>query len=234
MTPNELALHYDRFYRRYEKKYEKRISREIRKQILSYLDGDINSVSSDGITKAIQELHLDAGMKWAKEINLYSRTFKRDRFSDYMFPLLRTYMVMDSINVGEQITETTIEYIKDLLYQATILNWSLQYLRNELLRIKYIRMRGLLITRTELTYSTNVAAYLVMGNQAQNKRWISILDSRTRRDHRMLNGQVRDINEPFQVVNKYGVTVRMNYPGDRSLGAGADQICNCRCFMVYE
>ena len=231
MNLNEVALQYDSFYRRYEKRYEKKVSKEIRKQILSYLDSnDITQVSSERMTKLIRELHLDAGFYWAKAQRIH-----KSRFSDYMFPLLRTYMIMDALNSGEQITQTTIDYIKEILYQATILQWSLNQIREQLLKIEYIRMRGLLITRTELTYASNIASYVLNTNQqTQYKRWVSILDGRTRRDHRVLNGQVRTINEPFEVVNKRGITVRMDYPGDRSYGAGADQICNCRCFLVYE
>ena len=229
MSLSEIAHQYDRFYRRYEKKYEKKISREIRNQILTYWE--TKYVSAEKMTQIIRELHLDAGMNWAKMNRL-----NKSRFSDYMFPLLRTYMIMDALNAGEQITQTTIDYVKDILYQATILNWSLDYLRNELLRVEYIRFRGLLIARTELTYSTNLATYILNTNQQENKqkRWVSLLDSKTRRDHRILNNQVRGINEPFEVVNKRGVTVKMDYPGDRSYGAGPEQICNCRCFLIYE
>jgi uncharacterized protein with gpF-like domain len=232
MTVNEIALQYDRFYRKYEKKYEKKISREIRRQITTYLDTkDITSVNAERMTKIIRELHLDVGYNWAR----MQRT-QKSRFSDYMFPLLRTYMIMDALNAGEEITQTTIDYIKDLLYQATILNWSLDMLRRELLRVQYIRARGLLIARTELTYSSNLATYVLFTNNQtyRYKRWVALLDGRTRRDHRILNGDVKSLNEPFTVVNKRGVTVQMMYPGDRSLGAGPDQICNCRCFLIYE
>lgn len=226
-------LEYDNFYRKYEKKYEKIISREIRKQISTYIKTqDITQVNSESMTLAIRELHLDVGLKWARLNNTWS---SKSRFSDWMFPLLRTYMIMDALNAGEEITQTTIDYIKDLLYQATILNWSLQFLNSELLRVQYIRNRGLLISRTEITYSTNLASQILMRELGYTKkRWIGILDNRTRRSHRLLHGQVKNINEPFQVVDKKGVTVQMNYPGDRSLGAGPDQICNCRCFLIYE
>jgi uncharacterized protein with gpF-like domain len=232
MTLDELTLHYDRFVRRYERKYEKLISREIRKQLLSYTRTQSLDISSEGISKVLTDLHKEVAIGWAK----YLKVQKRDRFSDYMYSLLRTYMIMDSSNASEQITQTTIDHIKDLLYQATILNWSLNMLNKEILNLKYIRMRGLLIARTEITYSSNLGSYLYMTNsgQASSKRWVGILDGRIRRDHRILNGQVKSIYEPFSVVNKYGVTVQMNYPGDRSFGAGADQICNCRCFLVYE
>lgn len=235
MTLDEYASLYDRFTKRYEKKYEQIISAEIKRQINSYVkSGNLSSVSPEGMAKILRNMHIEIGINWAKLLN--KRTQKRDRFSDYMYSLLRTYMIMDSYNASEQITQTTIDHIKDLLYQATILNWSINMLNKELLNIKYIRMRGLLISRTETTYASNLSGYLLMtnSNQFTSKRWVGILDNRIRRDHRILNGQVKGLYEPFSVVNKYGITVQMNYPGDRSFGAGPDQICNCRCFLIYE
>ena len=232
MRLNEMAARYDRLSRRYERKYEKLIAKEIRKQLLSYVNTqDLSSVDAQGMQRLIQRLHTEVGVAWAKEM----RNFKsRDRFSDYMYSLLRTYMIMDSVNAGEQITQTTIEHIKDLLYQATILNWSLMFLNKELMKLKYIRMRAALISRTEVTYATNLGGYVLMNQEATRKRWVGILDNKIRRDHRILNGQVKGVNEPFEVINKFGIKVQMMYPGDRSLGAGPDQICNCRCFLVYE
>jgi uncharacterized protein with gpF-like domain len=236
MTLNEFALHYDRFVRRYERKYQRLIAAEIKKQLLTYVNSqDISSVNSEGVQKLITKLHEEVGIKWARETQKYTRTLKtRDRFSDYMYSLLRTYMIMDALNAGEKITETTIEHIKDLLYQATILNWSLMFLNRELMNIKYIRMRAKLIAMTEIAYAANLGGYVLMNGQNVKKRWVGILDNKIRRDHRILNGQVKNLMEPFEVVNKLGVKVQMMYPGDRSMGAGADQICNCRCFVVYE
>lgn len=235
MTSNEIALHYDKFVRRYERKYEKIISREIKKQLLTYIrTQDVSSISSEGMQRAISRLHKEVGVNWAKELRRFKVVKSRDRFADYMYSLLRTYMIIDALNAGEKITETTIEHIKDLLYQATILNWSLQFLNKELMKIKYIRMRGLLIATTETTYAANLAGYRMMTGQDVRKRWVAILDNRVRRDHRILNGQIKQMTEPFEVTNRFGARVQMMFPGDRSLGAGPDQICNCRCFVLYE
>lgn len=240
MNLSEYVGNYERFLKRYEAIYAPKIRKEIRNQIKTYLESDISKISSEGMQDIILDMHIKSGTYWA---NMTNRMFKtptkksrHDRFSEYMYSLLRTYMIIDAFNTAENITQTTIDDIKQILYDATILNWSLRKIEQELLNQRKIRIRSLLITRTELLYGSNTGAYLWMKDTGLDwrKKWVALLDNRTRRDHRILNWQVRPLNDPFEVVNKFGVLVKMQYPGDRSLGAGPDQICNCRCFLVYE
>lgn len=59
------------------------------------------------------------------------------------------------------------------------------------------------------------------------KIWLSTLDNRTRHEHAFLDGQKRDIDEPFEV---YGDTIM--YPGDPD--AEPYLVYNCRCTLVEE
>jgi len=60
--------------------------------------------------------------------------------------------------------------------------------------------------------------------------WSATLDSRTRPDHAIMNGQEVDgMEAPFTLPDGS----RMRYPGDQSLGAPASQVVNCRCYDEY-
>lgn len=59
------------------------------------------------------------------------------------------------------------------------------------------------------------------------KMWIATLDNRTRHWHRELDGQVRDIDEPFE--NEYGEIMA---PGDPN--ADGANVWNCRCAMRVQ
>jgi len=241
MNINDYSYSYELMLRRYEALYAPRIQRELKKQINGYINEGYSGVHSESMSNLISKMHLDIGLYWAKKTYMYSKTeVKKARdpksLSEHMFQLLRTYMIIDAMNAGEQITETTINNIKDILYAATIANYTLAQINAQLLKIENLKIRAALIARTELVYASNMASYLIM-NDSENvwkKRWVALLDNRTRKDHRKLDGQLKNLAEPFEVVNKRGVLVKMNFPGDRSFGAGADQICNCRCFLVYE
>lgn len=65
-------------------------------------------------------------------------------------------------------------------------------------------------------------------NGCTKKRWTSYKDERVRADHADVDGQVVEINHPFH-VGEY----MMMYPKDESLGAGLEEIVNCRCSVEY-
>lgn len=59
------------------------------------------------------------------------------------------------------------------------------------------------------------------------KEWHTEMDGRERPSHKRANGQVRSLNEPFEVG---GALLR--YPGDPT--APADEVINCRCDMIIR
>lgn len=60
------------------------------------------------------------------------------------------------------------------------------------------------------------------------KKWNTIIDGREREWHEEANGTVLPLAEPFAVGGDL-----LMYPLDTSLGAGADNIANCRCWLTY-
>lgn len=61
------------------------------------------------------------------------------------------------------------------------------------------------------------------------KTWHTIIDGNEREWHEEVNGVTVPIDEPFEVGGEL-----MNYPLDTSLGAGAANIANCRCWVTYS
>ena len=58
------------------------------------------------------------------------------------------------------------------------------------------------------------------------KQWDSTLDGRTRDEHRECDGQIREIDEPFDVGRE-----KMQAPG---VGGSAKNVCNCRCCLLQR
>lgn len=58
------------------------------------------------------------------------------------------------------------------------------------------------------------------------KQWDSTLDSRTREDHQKLDGQIRELDEPFEVNGRKAM-----YPGGFRI---ASEDINCRCCMLQR
>lgn len=59
----------------------------------------------------------------------------------------------------------------------------------------------------------------------QKKQWLATIDDRTRHEHRLLDGQRVDIEEPFRIEG-----YEILYPADPS--AEPEMVYNCRCTMV--
>lgn len=66
--------------------------------------------------------------------------------------------------------------------------------------------------------------------EAITKDWDTRRDEKVRHSHSGMQGQKRQLGEPF--VSAAGAL--LNYPGDRSLGAGYDETANCRCQARYS
>ena len=58
------------------------------------------------------------------------------------------------------------------------------------------------------------------------KQWMATLDDRTRDTHADLDGQIRDVDEPFEVDG-----MEIDYPGYPT--ADPSLVYNCRCTLVY-
>jgi len=99
----------------------------------------------------------------------------------------------------------------------------------------YTKMRGgalgkaYTIARTEGHRITNEAAYDAQKKAKEKgadsvKKWSAALDKRTRPHHARLDGQIREIDEPFEIDGRKAM-----YPG--GFGVAAEDI-NCRCRVV--
>lgn len=60
------------------------------------------------------------------------------------------------------------------------------------------------------------------------KTWETAGDTHVRDSHQEIEGTTIPIDEPFEVGGYY-----MQYPRDGSMGAGAEEIANCRCSLTY-
>lgn len=130
--------------------------------------------------------------------------------------------VLKAIETGEAIPDSVIAKMLTR-YEATLL-----------------KIRGDTIARTEAMESLNAAQQEAMEqtlektdytDQDVERVWRSASDARVRDNHRAMNGQaVNGTETPFITPDGYS----LKYPGDRSLGAPASEIINCRCIQLIR
>ncbi|MBN1632304.1 MAG: hypothetical protein JW990_21310, partial [Thermoleophilia bacterium] len=86
------------------------------------------------------------------------------------------------------------------------------------------------IARTEAITANRAGAHqIAVAAGATEKRWSARMQPNTRDWHREAHGQVVPIDKPFEVANRKGELEYLMFPGDRSLGASAENVINCMC-----
>lgn len=97
-----------------------------------------------------------------------------------------------------------------------------------------LRVRGATISQTEVLTSLNAGKFRAYvqavedGNldpETATKVWRDSSDERVRHTHAILDGQSVKLLQPF----KSATGALLLYPGDTSMGAGADEVVLCRC-----
>lgn len=230
----ELWYKFHRFIKRYEAIYAPKFNAGLKEQINQYIElGTVTAIDASPLYPILVDLYGTVGYQWAHKSDVHRRTLKSRQpmgFSERIVELMRQYYGIDLLNDAEGLTQTTREQIQRVLSQAAELGWSFDEIVKKLQSPDLTKARSCLIARTETVTAANGAAYINAKETGLklNKIWIAAYDHRTRRDHREINQHVVAMDEFFNVGGS-----AMLAPGDRSNGAGADQICNCRCCVAF-
>lgn len=195
------------------------------------------NINYNDIQKMFVELYKTIGTDYGNRIK---KTLEKTRKDNILFndELLREILLFLSNEGGIKIVSVRETLIKDILQsiglelkkQGTVID-----LRNAIYNAignhaTFFKWQALRIARTETTSASNFAA-LKAGNESNlelTKEWISVKDDRTRRDHKIENGQIVDFNEPFKMADGS----ELSCPGD--INAKASQIINCRCTIAFK
>jgi hypothetical protein len=104
---------------------------------------------------------------------------------------------------------------------------------------RLLALRGETIARTESITSLNAGRDEAYRQQIESGQlapenvtgtWQTGGDNRVRHTHAAMQGQKRTFGQPFQSPSG----ALMNYPGDSSLGAPAEETVACRCTKKYQ
>lgn len=89
--------------------------------------------------------------------------------------------------------------------------------------------RAKFMAENEVNTAINHARYMEAVNAGKTmKRWESIIDEVTRKDHMEANGEYIPIGQAFHVGDSW-----MLFPKDMSMNPNPNQVINCRCSIIY-
>ncbi len=207
--------------------------------------GTVSALPIRELTKALRELHLDAGVRWAKytQKSIEQKSFKayeKKAVGDEYLAFMREYLnrnLMDKSVLKIEKTERNLMLKVIIEGQANGDNPNVIAGRLKDLKLGTVRSR--LIVRTETGRAMNTGAMFAAAssNVVVNKIWNSAQNNRTRRiprdenDHLRMDGVKVAYDEWFFVPGMKGIDL-MQYPCDPAGSAG--NVCNCRCAVSFE
>lgn len=147
------------------------------------------------------------------------------------------WMASHNIRLAGVISKQTTETLSLVLAKGISQGETQQQLMERIMRspLLFGQVRAERIARTEGLTALRWGGLLQAERAgATHKTWRSAQDNRVRDWHWQADGQMVPIREPFQVPNRHGDIELMMVPGDYSLGAGPDNVVNCRCGVAYS
>lgn len=134
--------------------------------------------------------------------------------------------IFDLVSIGNDFTQADVA---SRAY-AIALNQNLPRSSNIATTITQNAAEGAKLTEVQTlinTGATITGTDTAISNQTV-KEWVAVLDSSTRTDHVVADGQRAPVDEPFVVGGEL-----LMYPGDVSLGASPRNTNHCRCGSAY-
>lgn len=206
--------------------------------VTAYLQQQSKDTWRQTFVPLLQGVVTDQAVQWGTNLGLQfdvENLLASQWFEDY------------ALKFADPISQTTSDGVSEVLQQGMREGWSHDRMSSRLgqmfqqwatgslsaedfswLEARTPQRRTDVIARTESMHASNAGSYQLFKDYgAQKKEWLATADERTRDAHRSANGQVRPMDQPFDVGGYH-----LTYPGDSSLGAPVSQIAQCRCTVL--
>lgn len=236
------------------KKWASRIFRTINEQVKEFVksfkerpiwsDANIDRIVTPGpIGITIAGLYKDVGVRSA---NMQYRALKRATkdarlgLDQEFINAINRLLEDDFLDLINNINNTTKQIILKIIQDGVQNGDGIEVIARRLLDTGITRARARTIARTETTAAANAGRTLGAKKTGLklNKVWSSAQQKRTRgsrrsdgADHLDMNGQEVGFDELFTDPRD---NAQLEFPGDKSHGAPAETIINCRCTVAFE
>lgn len=179
----------------------------------------------------VTNMYKTAGLLRASQVRSELREQQLKRFgrNDEMTAIIMDYLQRYILDKSVRpISQTTREWVLRKIQQGInegkgtqeIAKWIMEDPSN----VKFLKYQAVRIVRTETVRATNIGAIAAAETSpfATVKEWISAHDNRTRHSHRLVDGQIAEMSEPF--------SNGLMQPGDPK--GDAKEVINCRCVIA--
>lgn len=182
------------------------------KTAISYLNKRLDSVFDLNMEYVWRDIESASGVKFS-----VSGAYSTSRFTR------RAYREMENSRYLRREVEKAFR-------QGFHRGEDIRNIRNRIMGVGNVsRNQATTIARTEVTRAQNSGRNKVFDAARKDgikgkKKWIATNDGRTRHSHAFLNGELREVGEPY--------SNGLMFPGDPN--GSAEEVVNCRCTEVFE
>lgn len=238
MTPKqrrEYASEFDRALNAIEKRFVVIIYNQMVKQFAGVarkvkageLNSAVSAMSGISMLQPIMKMQQVAGLLMGRRTLTKLNTFKQKRtmgFNQEWTDEIIRFFRQHNLALVSKIDETSRQHILRILEQGTIEGLSVDEMAKLINDQLYLAHRAQRIVRTESTRAANQGVSLGARSYEYQvvQEWCSVHDNRTRHTHVQIDGQIREVGEPFGNG--------LMFPGDPN--GPAKEVVNCRCAMA--
>lgn len=184
------------------------------------------SMYNEELVTVIQSLHKKAGLTNAIKVRKELRLEEKKAFgtNEELLNLILEYLHTNGLEFVTIINDTTKDLVLKLIVQGQQQGLSFAEMAKSIEDNVQFKYQAIRIVRTEVVRASNAGAVAAAESSPfeVQKEWISAHDNRVRHSHRLLDGQVRDMDEDFKE--------NLAQPGDPR--APAKEVVNCRCTLA--
>lgn len=198
---------------------------------IEYARRQLQSLQFNGtMTTVIREMHITAGLlmanKTLRDLRKRGAQKRTMGFDQQWIDDIIEYFRLHLLESVESISETTKAHILAVLEEGFQKAWTVDEIAKEINNRVYMKNRAIKIVRTESVRAANYGVRKGADTYEFEvvKSWASIPDNRRRHSHMAVDGEVREMDEPF--------SNGLQYPGDPN--GPAKEVIFCRCNLIIE
>lgn len=240
-----------RITRRLEQKFQPSVHKVVKKTVDKFIENRYDvDLMDDELLAIYSKMYKETVIRFANEQYKSLRRTKQFGFNAEWTAFVTEYLATQGFTMITTVTGNLRNVILKIIAQATTeaveqglgIDETTRLIIERLTEFKesplseYIARR---IVRTEINRAANLGH--MKGAEKLEfqvvKMWIAAMDERTRRmprdqySHVALDGQTRELNEPFRQIGMNGVEAVAMQPGDPTAPAGFT--INCRCSIGF-
>ena len=246
--------------RNFERQFKREFKRMSAQASQDYSDGGLNralvgmEIHQENIRAVLERLYILAGKSSERYLkDFFGKSFrikierKESLFDidatelDDPFELATVEMMQifrrQAFDQSKTIAETSKEGLRVATAQLAETGVGEIVIAKEIRKVLDVKnkFRAATIARTETGIALSESQYAIINDlelPTMVKEWSAVIDGRTRKAHREVDGTIKKKDELFSVDTKKGRDL-MRFPQDRKNGS-KENLINCRCILLWQ